>query len=199
MNKLNGQSRSCRRLRGGISGLLALGGCLILGPTAGLAAVKDGQKYQDWTGKCEQLPDNKGEQCFIFQTLTDEEAKRPVLQTVVGYLQDGKPALIFTVPLGVALRAGLGLKIDDGEVSRIPYENCNPVGCVAGVPLENKLISSLKRGLKATVVVFDGSGRRISLELSLKGFTSGFDALTPSPASDSASSTNPTSNDSDNP
>lgn len=169
---------SRRRRSSGVF-LALLFGMLLHGPVA--MSIEDGQQFEDWRTKCEKLPDDQGEQCFIFQTLIDEEAKQAVLQTVVGYLGDGKaqqqPAIIFTVPLGVALRAGIGVKIDDGEVMRIPYENCNPVGCVAGMPLDDKVLAALKRGLKSTVFVHDGAGRRISLEVSLKGFTAGFNAL----------------------
>ena len=98
---------------------------------------------------------------------------------MVGYLKDEKPAIIFTVPLGVALRAGIGVQIDDGEAIAVPYEQCNPVGCVAGLPLDDKLLGVLKRGLSGKIMVVDGSGRRISLQISLKGFTAGFNALTP--------------------
>jgi invasion protein IalB len=141
-------------------------------------AAENGKKFQDWTVRCEKPAEAKTEVCFIFQTLVDEKAKQAVLQTVVGYLSDGKqPAMIFTVPLGVALRAGIGIKIDDGELMRLPYENCNPAGCIAGLPLDDKLLSTLKRGIKGTVIIHDGGGRQVTLEVSLKGFTAGFESL----------------------
>lgn len=176
MSEINGKTPSrMKPRRGWLKPMVGLAGVLLGSPAA--LAAEEGKQFQDWKVKCEKIEESAKEQCFIFQTLIDDDAKQPVLQTVVGYLQDGKPAIIFTVPLGVALRAGVGVKIDDSEPMRIPYEHCTPSGCIAGLPLDDKTLGSFKRGLESKVLVYDASGRPISLALSLKGFTAGFSSL----------------------
>jgi invasion protein IalB len=143
------------------------------------AALEEGKRFQDWTIGCEKLTDqaNAQERCFIYQTVVNNETDQPVLQIAIGYLPgDEKPAAILTVPLGVALPPGMGVSVDDGDVIRIPYERCVPKGCIAGIPLNDEVIGRFKRGLKAKVLLHDGT-RQVALPVSLKGFTKGFDSL----------------------
>lgn len=143
-------------------------------------ALEEGQRFQDWTVGCEQLPGMDRERCFIYQTVVNQDNDEPVLQMAIGYLplDDGQeqPAGLLTLPLGVALPPGIGLRVDEGEPSRLQYERCVPTGCIAGFPLTDQLIGQFKRGLQAEIRVHDGV-RPISLPISLKGFTAGFDAL----------------------
>ena len=142
-------------------------------------AAKEGDRFDDWTVGCEKLGegDKAQDRCFIYQTVVNNDTDQPVLQVAIGYLPgDNKPAAILTVPLGVVLPAGMGISVDDSETIRIPYERCVPKGCIAGIPLDDKIIGQFKRGLKAKVLLHDGT-QRIALPVSLKGFTKGFDAL----------------------
>ena len=117
-------------------------------------ALEEGQRFKDWTVGCEEVPETTTKRCFIFQTVVNNETNQPVLQMLVGYLpEDSKPAVILTVPLGVALPPGMGMKVDGGELIRIPYDRCVPKGCIAGIPLDANLLGKFKRGNKAQVVV----------------------------------------------
>ncbi len=141
-------------------------------------AVETGDKFKDWTVHCEKPDDATPEQCVIFQTLVNNDTQKPVLQLTVGYLGPEKePVALFQVPLGVALRPGVDVKVDSKDLVRIPFERCDPGGCMAGLALSSQLISALKGGSKGQVIVHDASGRQVPLEVSLSGFTAGFDAL----------------------
>ena len=143
-------------------------------------AVDKGQRFKDWTAGCEKLPGMDEERCFIYQTIVNKDNEQPVLQMAVGYLPvDGgqdRPAALLTVPLGVALPPGIGMKIDDAEPFRVGYERCVPTGCIAGFPLTDELIGRFKRGNRIEVRVHDGL-RPVAMPISLQGFTAGFDAL----------------------
>ena len=137
-------------------------------------AAQDGKKYKDWTVQCEKVDPAQPEQCFIFQTLSKND--RPMMQMAAGYL-NSQPVAIFTLPLGVALRAGVEIKVDAEQSIRIPYDRCDPGGCIAGLPLTATHIASFKKGKKVYITVLDGTGRSVPLEISLSGFTKGFDAV----------------------
>lgn len=144
-------------------------------------AVKKGQHFQDWTVGCEKPPSEKTDRCFIYQTVVNKKSNQPVLQMAVGYLpgktkNDDRPAALLTLPLGVALPPGVGFKIDDGKMMRLQFERCVPTGCIAGFPLDNGMLDKLKKGLKVEVRVSDGQ-QVVTLPISLKGFTAGFEAL----------------------
>ena len=148
--------------------------------SAAAVALEQGQRFQDWTVGCERLPGMTQERCFIYQTVVNQETDDPVLQIAVGYLpmENGqeRPAVLITVPLGVALPPGIGLRVDSGEPIRIPYERCVPSGCIAGFPLEDSLINQFRRGTRAEIRLHDGV-QAIGLPVSLMGFTAGFNAL----------------------
>lgn len=142
-------------------------------------ALEEGQRFKDWTVGCDKVEDSDKTRCFIYQTVVNNENDKPVLQMAIGYLPDNnKPAAILTVPLGVALPPGMGLRIDGGELLKFEYERCVPKGCIAGLPLTNELIAQFKRGSKAQVLIHDGR-QAVPLPISLQGFTKGFNALVP--------------------
>lgn len=158
---------------------LMMAGCTTSGiPPA--QALEKGQRFDDWTVGCEKLPGMDRERCFIYQTVVNKDNDEPVLQMAIGYLpvenNKTQPAALITLPLGVALPPGVGLKVDDNEPIRLQYERCVPNGCIAGFPLNDTMINQFKRGLKAEIRVHDGT-RAVAMPISLKGFTAGFNAL----------------------
>ena len=139
-------------------------------------ALQTGDRFKDWTVRCEKPAEDMPDTCFIYQTLVNEQ-QEPVLQMVVGYLgRDAQPVVIFTAPLGVALRPGVGVKVDQADIFKLPYDRCGPQGCIAGGPLSDQHIQAFKNGVKSQIVLHDGR-QPISLEISLSGFTAGFNAL----------------------
>lgn len=158
----------------------ALLSMLFLSACASAQSLEQGQQFRDWTVECERLPGMDRERCFIYQTVVNQDNDEPVLQIAVGYLpmEDGReqPAALLTVPLGVALPPGIGLRIDQGEMIRLQYERCVPIGCIAGFPLEDDLLGQFRRGVTAEIRVHDGV-QGVSLPVSLMGFTAGFNAL----------------------
>jgi len=149
----------------------------LLGFVQPALAVEDGQRFQDWTASCQKPAEDQPEVCAIFQIVNGDDDK-PILRIEVGYLPaNDQPAAILIVPLGVALRPGIGMQIDQGEKVRIPFEVCNQTGCVAGLPLDEKLITGLKKGSRSQITLHDAAGRSGTFEVSLSGFTAGFNAL----------------------
>ena len=139
-------------------------------------AQKTGDRHKDWNVRCEKPAETVPEKCFIYQTLVNQDDK-PVLQVTIGYLgENNQPVAVFTLPLGVSLRAGVDVKVDQQDLFRIPYERCAPNGCIAGIQLTDQHIARLKAGSKGQVLVHDGR-RQIPLEISLSGFTAGFNVL----------------------
>ncbi|MDX1514297.1 MAG: invasion associated locus B family protein [Gammaproteobacteria bacterium] len=142
------------------------------------AAPKDGEKFNDWSARCQTAEDSDQEQCYIFQNLVLKEGGQRVLHIAVMYLrQNNQPAAIVTVPLGVSLPQGVGFQIDEGEKTRFAYERCDASGCTGGLVLTDTLLNSLKKGKQATFSFFSGAGQEIAVPVSLSGFTAGFNAL----------------------
>ena len=87
----------------------------------------------------------------------------------------------FVAPLETDLQAGLGLQIDAGKNNAYPFLVCAPVGCVSRIGLTEAELGQFKNGNKATVLLLpfgaDPKANLVKLDVSLKGFTAGFNAL----------------------
>ncbi len=144
------------------------------------AAPKDGQKFKDWSARCEIPKGSEKEQCYIFQNLVTKKDEKfiQVLNVLVGYITtDGNPGLFATAPLGVSLPHGVQLRIDDGEAIRFGYRHCNSNGCLGALALTDELIEEMKSGKQAIITIHSGAQKPVSSAVSLQGFTAGFTAL----------------------
>ncbi len=145
-----------------------------------LAAPKDGEKFKDWSARCEKPKGSENEQCYIFQNLVTKKDEKfiQVLHVLVGYITtDGKPGLYATAPLGVSLPHGVQLRIDDGEAVRFGYRHCNNNGCLGALALTDELVKQMKSGKQAFITIHSGAQKPVSITVSLQGFTAGFTAL----------------------
>ncbi len=83
------------------------------------------------------------------------------------------------VPLETLLPAQLTIAVDDTPGKRYNYTYCSPVGCAAQIGLTQEDIDGFKKGKSATVTLVPAPApdQVVSLTLSLKGFTAGYDAV----------------------
>ena len=155
---------------------------MLLG-TSSQAAPQTGQKFRDWTARCEVRKETAGKEtkeqtCFVFQNILLKKENKRLLHVAVGYLvSKDQPVAFFTLPLGVSLPGGVSLTVDDGKPLRVRYERCDASGCLAPLALTETLVKSLKGGRWARVAFFDATRREVSVPVSLLGFTSGLKSL----------------------
>ena len=153
---------------------------LVLRAGPSKAEPQDGQVFQDWTARCETDPQNAAaKQCFIVQAVVAGEERKRVMLLAVAYPPGrDKPLVTAILPLGVALRAGIEIAIDDGEPKRYPFAVCLTDGCQANVPLDDALMAAFKKGIKGSVAFARPTdGRAVKVPFSLKGFTAAVNSL----------------------
>ncbi|MDH3317157.1 MAG: invasion associated locus B family protein [Gammaproteobacteria bacterium] len=159
--------------------------CLFILSTAVIAlpaasALEEGQKFKDWSARCETPKGAEQQSCYIFQRLVTrkDDTYLPVLHVLVGYITaDGKPGLFATVPLGVSLRQGLKLSVDSAEPVSFGYSHCNNQGCLGALALSDELIARMRAGKQALITFHSGAQQPVTISVSLQGFTAGFNAL----------------------
>ena len=144
-------------------------------PPGTVKGPRDGQKFQDWTLRCELPQGQPPEFCEMRQRVVNQQGDQ-VLLAVIGRLpQLGKPGLLIVLPLGISLPPGAFLKIDQGADQRVPVERCERQGCRIELVLEDELLAQLKAGSRAMVGfhVYDGEGGRprVDVPVSLLGFS----------------------------
>ncbi len=135
--------------------------------------------FGDWEVRCSP----NGADCFMYQLALDQQ-NNPVAEVSMIKLPDGNEAaagVTMVTPLGTLLPAGVVLQIDEGEMRQYPFNWCSQVGCFARFGLTDQSVNAMKRGraAKVTLVSFVAPDRPVTLELSLTGFTDGFNSLEP--------------------
>lgn len=144
---------------------------------AAAADARKAQKFKDWTVECEPANAKHGRRCVLAQNLRGKNGDkvRQLMSTVVGrFGGEVGFAILFTVPLGVFLPAGLVLEVDGGnDKKRLDYQFCTRSGCRAALKLDDHWLGRLKAGSKATVTIEGARHKDIALPLSLHGFTDG--------------------------
>ncbi len=137
--------------------------------------------FQDWTMVCvpQQESETQQKRCHLLQTLSvqkQEQSQRILQATVVR--QGEQRILEILVPLGIDLRPGLLIQVDEGAVGSTPYLTCNANGCIAIIDMDDSLWRQLRAGQNVKIGIRGlGQPENTVLQLSLKGFTAAGDAL----------------------
>lgn len=141
--------------------------------------------HGDWEERCMRGAEGRPDLCQIYQLLKDDEGNS-VAEVGMFPLPAGEKAVAgatITAPLETLLTEALTLQIDGGKGKVYPFSWCDRGGCVARLGFTGEEISAFKKGNKATLTIVPVAApdQKVTVAISLKGFTAGFDAL-PAPA-----------------
>jgi len=137
------------------------------------AAAKDGKKYGDWIVSCQKSKADKKNRCGIMQEAKGKKGNVLAVMSIWKPPKQNNPVAMFTLPLGIYLPSGIGLKIDDGSVKRIPINRCSPKGCHTMIVLDRDLLETIKQGSNAKVGFSLTKKRNMTVTFSLTGVTVG--------------------------
>ena len=162
---------------------LVIGGAaLVVGLVAGWAvrgvtgynmATQSMTSYDSWRLAC-PAANQKDAGCEVVQDILDSQSHSEVARLAIGKPPGGKQTLDITMPLGVALEAGVGLRFGDDAKEPLrteKYRTCTQQGCIVDVVIDDKLQNSLNAG-KDGQLLFAGvaDGKAIAIPISLKGY-----------------------------
>lgn len=136
--------------------------------------------HGDWQQRCVRTEDGS-DPCQLYQLLKDDEGN-PVAEFSLFGLPEGEQAAAggtIMTPLETLLPEAILMQVDTGEAKRYAFTFCAPIGCVARVGFTDAEIEAFKRGNKATMAIspMAAPDRKVQLNISLKGFTAGYDAV----------------------
>lgn len=136
--------------------------------------------FELWEQRCEKTEDGK-DPCQLFQLLKDKDGN-PVAEFSIFALPAGGKAVAggtIVAPLETLLTAALEIAIDTAPAKLYPFTFCAADGCVARVGFTAEEIEAFKKGAKATVTLVPAAApeTKVALDVSLKGFTAGYDAV----------------------
>ncbi len=145
-----------------------------------------GQRYSkdklgDWDLVC--IKTESGEDpCNLFQLLKDQNGGSIAEVSLFRIEQSGGQAVAgatLVAPLETLLASGATLSIDGAPGKRYSFNYCTTTGCVAQIGLTDGDIAALKQGSQAIVSVRPAGSPNtvVNAQMSLKGFTSGYDIV----------------------
>lgn len=149
------------------------------GGTLGTPYVK--AEHGDWDIRCIRT-ESGNDPCQLYQLLNDEQGNAVAEFTIFPLVPAQGEAVAggnIISPLETLLPEGVTLAVDGGEARRFPFNFCTEVGCVARVGYAQADIDRFKRGAEAAVGIVPvvAANQRITLKVSLAGFTAAWDAL----------------------
>src|SRR6201991_2467611 len=127
--------------------------------------------YEDWRVAC-PAADAKDVNCELSTDVVDRSQGTPnaVARAGITTAQDGKQMLNFMLPYGVALEAGMGLRLGKDPVKVYQYRTCNSIGCLAETPFDAALATTLNSTDDASVMFAGLDGKPVSVPMSFKGY-----------------------------
>ncbi len=148
----------------------------------GIGSTYSAGAFDDWDQRCARSGTD-ADPCQLYQLLKDQAGSSVAEFTVFGLPAgtggEAEAGATFISPLETLLTAGLTLQIDGGKPKVYPFAFCAQLGCVVRLGFTPAEIEAMKKGNKmtATIVPFVAQDQRINLDISLKGFTKGYDAV----------------------
>jgi invasion protein IalB len=141
-----------------------------------------------WEKVCEE---SDKDVCSIVQKqfLTKEvdgkkQAVGQILSLAVVYVKDEtgdkRPYMSLSMPLGVDLRPGALMRIDEGKEIPLAFLQCTQAGCASSIQLDDALLKEMKRGDNIDVGFLPwGSTGTQAVKASLGGFTKALRSIRP--------------------
>jgi invasion protein IalB len=136
--------------------------------------------FDQWEQRCVKTADGS-DPCQLYQLLVDKDGNAVAEISLFDLPAGGQAAAgaTFMAPLETLLTANLKITVDTGKVRVYPFAFCTKQGCVARLGFTADELAAFKKGVKGvlTIVPAAAPDKSVDLELPLKGFTAGFEAV----------------------
>jgi invasion protein IalB len=158
---------------------------LSMGTEAGASEGGVGSNYvaatfESWEQRCVKTEEG-ADPCQLYQLLKDQTGNAVAEISMFPLTNAGEAVAGATlvVPLETLLTANLTIAIDTAKPKVYPFTFCAAVGCVARVGFTADEIAQFKKGNKATITIVPAVApdQQVNLDVSLKGFTAGLEAV----------------------
>jgi invasion protein IalB len=146
----------------------------------GVGAPYTQEVFTDWELRCIRTAEGD-DPCQLYQLLNDQDGNsvaEVTMFTLPGGQQAVAGATIIT-PLETLLTEEILIQVDSASPKRYPFSFCTAGGCVGRIGFTAEDVAALKAGNKATITIVPVAApdQKVNLNLSLKGFTAGYEAV----------------------
>jgi len=137
------------------------------------------ESHGAWSVICDRPAGATAEQCALMQNVIAEDRPEVGLSVVVLKTADRKAKILrILAPLGVLLKDGMELYVDNNNIGRAYFTRCFSEGCYVEVEIDDELMRILRAGKAAVFALRESADQdRVGIPIELTGFGEGYDAL----------------------
>ncbi|MGK9050412.1 invasion associated locus B family protein [Neorhizobium sp. CSC1952] len=137
------------------------------------------ENHGAWSIICDRPAGASVEQCALMQNVIAEDRPEVGLSVVVLKTADRKAKILrILAPLGVLLKDGMELYVDNNNIGRAYFTRCFSEGCYVEVEIDDELMRILRAGKNAVFALRESADQdRVGIPIELTGFGEGYDAL----------------------
>ncbi len=137
------------------------------------------ENHGAWSIICDRPAGASAEQCALMQNVIAEDRPEVGLSVVVLKTADRKAKILrILAPLGVLLKDGMELYVDNNNIGRAYFTRCFSEGCYVEVEIDDELMRILRAGKNAVFALRESADQdRVGIPIELSGFSPGYDAL----------------------
>lgn len=163
-------------------------------PADGIGSSYVKATFEQWEQRCVKT-ESGVDPCQLYQLLKDGSGNSVAEIGLFSLPEGGEAAAGATIiaPLETLLTGGVRIGVDETQPKIYPFTFCSQVGCVARVGFTADEIAAFKKGNKAVVTIVPAAApdKTVALDVSLKGFTAGYDAVAEAQKAAAAAATAP--------
>ena len=137
------------------------------------------ENHGAWSVICDRPAGASTEQCALMQNVIADDRPEVGLSVVVLKTADRKAKILrILAPLGVLLKDGMELYVDNNNIGRAYFTRCFSEGCYVEVEIDDELMRILRAGKNAVFALRESVDQdRVGIPIELNGFAEGYDAL----------------------
>jgi invasion protein IalB len=111
-------------------------------------------KVGAWEIRC-QSSAGQAEKCGLTQTVRSEDKAGVNIAVIIVKAPGAKAAVLRVIaPIAVYLVNGVGVKIDQTDMGKLPFFRCTPAGCLTEAPLDEKILDQMRNGKILSLVIY---------------------------------------------
>ena len=130
----------------------------------------------EWTKVCGKDQGNNKQVCYTTRDFGQDANQPPLLAVAVYDIEgDDKRIVRFLLPIGLMLKPGFRMNVDQGQAIPGAYAICLPNGCFAETEVPANFIAQLKKTQLLSVAVRNQVNNEVTFTLPMKDFAKAFD------------------------
>ncbi len=124
-----------------------------------------------WVKICNTDPKTKKQICLITQELRTKNGQFLSSVAIREIGNEARKTLLVAVPSGMLIQPGLKIQVDGNKPQNAKFSICFPNACYAELPINDAVISGMKKGAELQVTALNQQAKPVPFKLTLNGFT----------------------------